>query len=72
MKGDDRKNLDNFFNLVESLEECIVDTESNFTCTYCHKNYTMLNDYFLKLTSHYGSSLCYDIIDTVSKCRINQ
>lgn len=56
-----------FFKLLESLEDCITEHQSNVTetCSGCAPAYRNLNHYYLKLNSEYGGQMCNDIIDMV-------
>jgi len=62
-----------FFKLLESLEDCITEHQSNVTetCSGCASDYRDLNHYYLKLNSEYGGQMCNDIIDMMSVVRDN-
>ncbi|XP_055632172.1 uncharacterized protein LOC129772279 [Toxorhynchites rutilus septentrionalis] len=65
---DHKNETDNFFTLVQALDECIMFNSAQ-PCEPCAENYTHVQDYYKEITTVSKGEICFDIEDRMNHTR---
>jgi len=69
VKNYDTFHFEQLYNDTKGCFDHVPEAKANETCTICKKNYTLLNDNYIRLSTSYGENICLDIVDTMNITR---